>query len=83
MQFTINTVTRCTGLNHIRIAVTLGNGQTGTINTDVDELAKEPPESVTDAKDKMLDRIRSAIREGNMNNFTQIKSGLEGDTYKV
>jgi hypothetical protein len=83
VTFTINSITRCAGGGHYDVTITLGNGQSGTLHTTKDELAGDPPASIAEARDAVLDRIRSALKEANAATWANIQSALVGQTFKV
>lgn len=83
MTFTIGTLTRCAGQNHIHIPVTLQSGKSGTIETTPAELQGDPPDTIDEARERVLDRVRSAAKEANAINWTQLKTALDNKTFKV
>ena len=83
MQFTIGTITRCAGGNHYHIPLTFGGGQTVTFEVQRSELDFEPPANKDEAREKILDRIVSAVKESGATTLAQVKNALEGNTYKV
>ena len=81
MTFLVGSITRCPGQNHYLVPVTV-SGQTYTISVDQSELATD----ITDrdeAREKIIDRLRSAKKEAGAGNFAQIRTALEGKTFQI
>lgn len=43
----------------------------------------DPPADRAQARDAILDRVRSAIKEANATTFAQAQAAVVGNTYKV
>lgn len=80
MQFTVGTITRCAGQNHYDVPVTIG-GTTYHIAVLQDELGVDYNQA--EARDRMVDRMRSAKKEANAVTFAQTKTALEGKTFQI
>ena len=83
MTFTINSVTRCAGLNHWTVTLTFGGGQQRSIDTDLAEFQEDQPENQMQARQAIIARVRSAVKEANATTFAAAKTALEGKTFKV
>lgn len=80
MTFTVGTITRCAGLNHYHVPVTIG-GVTRTIEVDLIELGLDFED--TSARDRIVDRLRSARKEASAVSFAQTKTALEGKVFQI
>lgn len=78
MIFTINTINRCAGNNHIIIGYT-ADGVAGELIIGAAELLLEPDSGFGD----ILPRIRSAVKESNAITPAQIKTALLSKTFKL
>lgn len=82
MTFTVNSLTRCSGLSHWMVSITVG-AQTYTIHTSPEELQFDPLANPDATRDMVLARLRSAAKEGNAATFAAAKAFLEGKVYKL
>jgi len=82
MTFTINSLTRCAGLNHWHLVITIGGVQ-HTIVTSPGEVAFDPTASVAETREQIIARCRSAAKEGSAGTFALAKTLLEGKTYQL
>lgn len=80
MVFTVGTITRCTGQTHFHVPVTI-SGVERTITVDATELGLDFSE--TSARDRIVDRLRSARKEANAVSFAQTKTALEGKVLQI
>lgn len=80
MTFTVGTITRCAGLNHYHVPVTIA-GQEFTVTVQQEELLTDYTRD--EARDKMVDRMRSARKEASANTFAQTKTALEGKSFQI
>ena len=83
MTFVINTLTRCGGLTHWTVTLTLPGGAVRTIDTDAEELNIDFPANPEAARQAILSRLRSAAKEAGAANFAQAKVALEGRTFQI
>ena len=83
MTFTVNTLTRCVGQSHYTINLTFASGPTVNFQTTLDEMSFDPAADLEETRQEILDRLRSAVKEANANNFAQARTALEGKTFKV
>lgn len=74
-------MTRCAGNNHFELPVTIG-GVTVTMNLTPDDMAVDFA-SREEAKEALVARIRSAVKEANASTFAQVRSALDGMTFKL
>lgn len=79
MQFSTGVLTRCAGQNHYQLPVTIG-GRTVTLHVTRDEMASDPPESLEEAREMIITRLRSAIKEAGASTFAQVKTAIENKT---
>lgn len=82
MQFSIGTITRCTGQSHYHVPITI-DGVTRVLETSVPELQAAAPLDHASAREMILGRIRSALLEANALTFAQARAALEGKAFKV
>lgn len=78
MTFTVSSLSRCSGGNHYKLAVTVG-AVTYTINLARSDLALDP----TEVPDAVLARCRSAAKEAGATTFAAADSALTGKTFQV
>lgn len=75
MLFTVGTITQCAGGNHRHIPITVGQ-VTRTITITREDMATD-----TEAEEAILNRIRSALKEGSagpgLASWNNILSGQE------
>jgi hypothetical protein len=86
MNFSTGAVSRegGAGCNHFIIPITLQSGLAGNIRFTLDEFQGDPPDSIIEAKDRILDRLRSAAKEANATTFAQISTAISNKTgFKV
>ncbi len=84
MTFTVNSLSRCSGGGeHYTLGLSLASGQTGNLAATRDEMAGEPPDSIGEARERLVGRIRSALKEANAGTFAQAQAALVGKTFKV
>jgi hypothetical protein len=81
MTFTVNSLTRCAGQNHYRLNITVG-AQTFDLHLERSEMERDFADR-DEAREALVDRLRSAVKEANANNFAQARAALEGNTFKV
>lgn len=81
VTFSVGTITRCPGQNHYFVPITV-SGVTKTIVIDQSELATDFA-SLDDARERVIDRLRSARKEAGAGNFAQTKTALEGKSYQL
>lgn len=82
MQFTINALNRCDGGNHIFLTLTLGGG-THTFTLEQSDLDLDPPDNLSEAREMIMTRLRSAIKEAGATTPAQIRIALLNKTFKV
>jgi hypothetical protein len=82
MTFETGELTRCSGGNHYRLPITIGQ-TTRTLHFSRDELEGEPPASLEEAKREILNRLCSAVKEASATTFAQARTALENKTFKV
>jgi hypothetical protein len=84
VTFQVGTITRCAGQNHYQVPLTIG-GQQFVLHTTKQEVEAAGPANWQDpaAKDAVLARLKSAILESGAVTFAQIRTALEGNTYKI
>jgi hypothetical protein len=80
MTFTINSITRPGVCDHYVLNVTIG-GVARNIRTSKQEVMDYEPGD--DLESLALARLRSAVKEANAGNFAQVRTALEGKTFKV
>jgi len=78
MTFTINTVSLCGGGNHAVLNVTIA-GVARNVTVPKTDFALDPDDTDIAA----LARVRSAIKEANASTLAQIKTAVEGKTFKI
>ena len=84
MQFTIGSpITRCTGLNHVRIPISILNGPSGTVEFNITEFTERSASTLDEAKELVMHRIRSAMLEADAVTFAQRRTALETKTFEV
>lgn len=81
MTFLVGTITRCAGQNHYDVPVTIG-GTVFHIPVLQDDLATDF-QGITDAANRIVDRLRSAKKEANAVTFAATKTALEGKTFQI
>jgi len=81
MTFSVGTITRCAGQNHYSVPVTIA-GQQFVIPVLQDDLATDF-QGVTDARDRIVDRLRSARKEAGAVTFAATKTALEGKSFQI
>ena len=62
MVFTTGTISTCAGGNHLSLPITI-SGNTRTLNFTMDELRGDPPANLAEAREAILTRLRSAVKE--------------------
>ncbi len=83
MTFSITSLTRCSGQGHWTLVVQVG-AQSFTIQTTPQEVAFDPVANFVDTRDQILNRCRSAAKEGSAaGSFTAAKAFLEGKSYQL
>jgi hypothetical protein len=82
VTFVVNSLTRCPGLNHWTVSVTIG-GNGHVIQTSPDEMQFDPLENPVETRGLILARLRSAAKEANAATFAQSKTAIEGKTFKL
>ena len=70
MNFVVNNLTRCAGNKHFTANVTVG-ARTFDLDFTIDDLQRDFTFDL--AKQEMIDRIRSAVKETNAISFGQIR----------
>lgn len=81
MTILVGTITRCQGQNHYHVPVTINGSISRTIVVEQSELGIDFEE--VSAKDRIVDRLRSAKKEANANTFQQTRTALEGKTFQI
>lgn len=79
MDFTVTSLRRCTGGNHIEVDLSVG-AQSVTLRFRRDELDLEPGEETREA---ILARLRSAAKEAGAATPAQVQAALVGKSFKV
>ena len=82
MTFTVTSLTRCSGQNHWTLVVTIA-GQSYTIQTNPAEIAFDPGANDMETRSRILERCRSATKEGSAATFAAAKTLLEGKSYQL
>lgn len=80
MTFTVDSLTRCTGLGHYTLTVTIG-AQQHTVHVTAAEVQQDF--TAAEMREQVLTRLRSAAKEANAGTFAQIQAALVGNTYKI
>jgi hypothetical protein len=83
MTFTVNTVARCAGQNHYVVTLTFAGGQQVSLRTTADEMRFDPAADVGEARENILDRLRSAAKEAGATTFAAVQTALQGKTFQV
>lgn len=83
MQFTTGTLTRCAGGNHVEIPITIQGGPSGILKTSVDEFLNDPINSLEEARNAIIARLRSLRKESGAVTWVQTKAALENKTLQV
>ena len=83
MTFTVNTLTRCSGQNHYTVNLTFAGGPTVNLKVDKGEMDFDPMADKDAARQEIVDRLRSAVKEANATTFAQARTALETKTFKV
>ena len=83
MTFTVNSLSRCSGQSHYTANITFQSGPTVDLVFALADLQLDPFADVTESRQTILDRLRSAAKEANAVTFAQAKAALEGQTFKV
>lgn len=78
MQFTVNTLTRCTGGDHYHLNITVG-AETFTVSFLRQELSLDKD----DRKDAILNRVRSFAKEGGYSTFAALRTAIQGQSFQV
>lgn len=78
MTFTINSIARCTGGNHVFVTATV-NGVQRRIDLTRDELSLDD----VDQRDLFIARIRSAVKESGATTNAQIQAALVGKEFHI
>lgn len=79
MRFTINSLTRCAGQNHIDLSVSVNGGAARIVQINRDELGLDPD----DLRTACLARIRSAVKEAGATTNAQVNTALVGKEFQV
>jgi hypothetical protein len=83
MDFTVTDLTRCVGQNHYFITATIG-GQSYVIETTLQEVQLDFSDMTSaEVRTRIIDRCRSAKKEANAVTFTQTRTALLNNTYKL
>lgn len=82
MTFTIGTISRCAGGQHVTIPVTVG-AVTVNLQITLGQLQDAAPNSVDEAREKVIGRIRSQLLEQNAANWAQVQNALNGETFEI
>lgn len=82
MTFTVGTLSRCSGNEHVAVPITVG-GQQRTLQVLFSEIRAGAPDSVEEARAAIVARLRSAILEAGASTWAQAKTAIEGQTYQV
>lgn len=78
MTITITTVSLCTGSGHVIFVGTAG-GQAARVTIPVSDLPLDPDDILF----AFIARCRSAVKEAGAVTLTQMKTALEGKTFKI
>lgn len=81
MTILVNTLTRCAGQGHYTVNVTIG-GQTFDVSATLQDMQVDFS-TWEEAKQAGIDRLRSAAKEANAVTFAQVRTALEGKTFKI
>jgi hypothetical protein len=81
VTFTVGTLSLCAGGDHVQVPVTIG-GQAEDFKFARQELALDI-ETREEARQAILARMRSAVKEANATTNGQIKAALEGKVFKL
>ncbi len=82
MTFTVNSLTRCAGLNHWTVTITIG-GQSFTVATNAAEMLFDPTASVSETRQQILERLRSAYKEAGGGTFAAAQTAIVGKTFQL
>lgn len=82
MTFTVNSLVRCAGLNHWTLTVTVAGTQY-VISTTPADMSFDPAASLPETRDRMLERLRSAAKEGGANTFAQVQTAIVGKSFQI
>ena len=80
MTFTISSITRCPGTNHITVTGTV-NGVARSVKFLASDLTVDPQND--GIVDSAVARCRSAVKESGATTLQQISSALVGPTFQV
>lgn len=82
MQCDLGTPTRPTGCGHIHLPVTV-NGLTRNVVFTAAQLREGGPETLAEAEERLLSRLRSVLLEAGATTFAEVKAALEGVTVHI
>lgn len=81
MQLTTGTATRCSGGGHYQLPVTIG-GVERTLHFTREDLERNFSD-MEGAREAILDRLRSAIKEAGATTLVQIRNAISSKTFHV
>lgn len=79
MQFNTGTATRCSGGSHYQLPVTV-NGVERTLHFTADDMGRDFSD-LEGAREAVLDRLRSAIKEAGATTLIQIRNAISSKTF--
>jgi len=80
MTFTVAVNNACTGGNHLHCTLTIG-GNTYPLTLSREDLLVDYTRE--EAEQAVIARLRSRVKESSASTFNQIKTALEGQTFKI
>lgn len=81
MEFVTGTASRCGGGNHYELPITI-SGVQRILHFTKDELERDFT-TVEEAREEVIDRLRSAIKESGATTLVQIRNAISNKTFNI